>query len=294
MTLKLFIEPYGDNVWTEEIVNNISHIPTSKDDCDFIVSSQIPWGITDSNFIQRVLNSYSSEIKHALVFLVSDYNEPFDIPTNVLLFRTGMYKSKKKSNEYLLPYIAAKSDLHNHIQFESIPKRGLHPTIGFCGSIASHPSRLQYINKLKMCPGIKKNFILKNEYWGGNPHNMNVISEFIKNVRDNYFTLTTRGTGNWSSRFYQVLYLGRIPVYINTDCVLPFEDKINWRDIIVYCDSPNELNDKIMQFWNTKDIQHTQNICRDIFNTYLSIEGWCRTITNDILIPLKQKDSLST
>jgi hypothetical protein len=293
MSLKLYIEPYGNNNWTEQIVNNIPHIPTTKDDCDYIVSSKLPWGITDSGFIQQVLNSYKNESKNVLLFLTSDYNEPFEVPSNILFFRTGMYKSQKKPNEYLLPYIGAKAELLNHVQMDAMPKRGIHPTVGFCGSIASHPSRLQYINKLKMHPGIKKNFILKNEYWGGNPHNPNIVAEFIKNVRDSYFTLSTRGTGNWSSRFYQVLYLGRIPVFINTDMVLPFEDKINWRDIIVYCDSPNELNDKIIQFWNTKDIQHAQNVCKDVFNNYLSVEGWCRTITNDILVPLKQKASVN-
>jgi len=288
MTLKFYIEP-SEYTWTDPILSNIPHSLASKENCDFIFSRKISWGDTNATFIQDILNSYAAETKVVLVFLTSDYNEPFDIPPNVLFFRTGMYKSQKKTNEYLLPYIYAKGELLNHIPFDPLAKRGIQPVVGFCGSIASHPSRLKYINKLKMHPGIKKNFILKNEYWGGNPHNPNVVAEFIKNIRDSYFTLSTRGTGNWSARFYQVMYLGRIPVIINTDMALPFEDRIDWGNVIVYCNSENEINDKILQFWNTKDIITAQNVCKDIYNRYLSIEGWCKIITDEVLIPLKPK-----
>jgi hypothetical protein len=293
MTLKLYIEPGGE-AWIDRIVSNIKHTSSTKEECDYIVSRKISWGNTDASFIQGVLNSYAAESKKVLIFLVSDYNEPLDVPQNILFFRTGMYKSHKKQNEYLLPYIEAVSDLINHVPLDALQKRGTQPIIGFCGSIVSHPSRIQYINKLKMSPRIKKNFVLKTEYWGGNPHNNNIVAEFIKNIRESYFTLTTRGTGNWSARFYQVLYLGRVPVLVNTDIVLPFEDRINWRDIIVYCDSPEELNDKIMQFWNTKDIVSAQNACKDIYNRYLSIESWCKIITDEVLIPLKPKTNVST
>jgi hypothetical protein len=84
-----------------------------------------------------------------LVFLISDYNEPLDVPANILFFRTGMYRSHKKPNEYLLPYLAATADLLNHVPLDPLPKRGVNPHVGFCGSITTHPSRLNYINKLK-------------------------------------------------------------------------------------------------------------------------------------------------
>jgi hypothetical protein len=293
MLLKFYVEP-DESHWTDIILDNIAHIKISKEDSDFIFSRKLKWGVINYSSIQEVLNSYRDESKRVLIFLISDCNEPFDIPPNVLFFRTGMYKSQKKSNEYLLPYLGAKSDLLNHVPLDPLLKRGVNPHVGFCGSITSHPSRVGYINKLKMHPGIKKSFILKSEYWGGNPHNPNIVAEFVKNIRETYFTLSTRGTGNWSARFYQVMYLGRIPIVINTDLVLPFEDRIDWNNVIVYCNSENELNDKILQFWNTKDIVSAQNTCKDIYNRYLSIEGWCKIITDEVLIPLKPKTDICT
>jgi hypothetical protein len=287
MSLKLYIEPYGENVWTDEIIKHIPHIASSIDECNYIVSSKIPWGCINIGYIQEVLYSYKDCNKKVIVFLVSDFNEQFDVPTNILFFRSGMYKSQKKPNEYLLPYIYAINDMKGVSPFPPMPKRGMHPIVGFCGSILSHTSRVQFTNKLKMNPGIKKNFILKTNYWGGNPHNVNVINEFINNIRDTYFTLSTRGSGNWSARFYQVLYVGRIPIVVNTDIVLPFEDRINWRDIIVYCDSENDLVPNINTFWQTKDIVQAQIRCKEIYDTYLDTEKWCKIITDEILIPNK-------
>ena len=244
MSLKLYIESL--NTWIQSIIQYIPHIPSPIEDCDYIISTKIEWGSTNIQLIQNVLNSYN--YKKAIVFLVSDYNEPFDIPNNVLLFRTGLYKSQQKSNEYLLPYPCPKSDLKNEPPFDPLPKKGLKPVVGFCGSIISHPSRVQYINRLKQTPNIKKNIVIKTEYWGGKPHETDIVKEFIDNIKNSYFTLSTRGTGNWSARFYQVLYLGRIPLVINTDLVLPFEDRINWGAAIVYCDSENDIENNLKNF----------------------------------------------
>ena len=57
--------------------------------------------------------------------------------------------------------------------------------------------------------------------------------EFIRNILSSDYTLCFRGSGNYSLRFYETLCLGRIPLFINTDCKLPFEDEINWRDMFM-------------------------------------------------------------
>ena len=41
------------------------------------------------------------------------------------------------------------------------------------------------------------------------------------------FTFCYRGAGNFSYRFYETLMMGRIPILVNTDCVFPFEDKVD-------------------------------------------------------------------
>ena len=285
MSLQLYIEPYGNNGWTAGIIQHIPHTVTTMDDCDYIVSSKIPYGTINHTIVQEALQSYKEVHKKVIVFMLSDLNEPFDVPDNVLFFRAGMYRSHRKPNEYLIPHIWSADGLGD--RFEPLQKRTIHPLVGFCGTMTSHPCRVQHINKIQMAPDIKKKFIIRSEYWAGKPHDTQVIKEFVNNIKDTHFTLSSRGVGNWSARFYQVLYLGRIPIVVDTDIVMPFEDKINWRDLIVFCDSENDLVNHIKQFWSTKDIVHAQMKCKEIYDTYLTPENWCNLITNDILIPMK-------
>lgn len=275
--LKLYIEP-GENIWIERIIKHIPYIESTIEDCDYVVSSKIPYGCINVQLIQETLLSYT---KRAIIFLLSDYNEPFDVPTNVLLFRAGMYKSKKKPNEYLIPYIWSEDGL------DSLPpliKRTHQPLVGFCGTHTSHPCRMGHLNKINMAPDIRKKFIIRNEYWAGKPHDKQVIADFVQNIKETYFTVCSRGAGNWSDRFYKVMFLGRIPIVINTDLVLPFEDKINWRDIIVYCDSENDIANNIRKFWK-KDIVQAQLKIKEVYETYLKPEKWCKIITDEILLP---------
>ena len=290
MTLKLYIEPYGENIWTQRIIEHIPHTLAQIEDCDYIVSSKIPYGCINPTLIQESLNSYkesnnknNTKNKKVIVFLLSDYNEPLDIPELVLLFRAGLYKSHKKPNEYLIPYIWTEDGIGT--TFSPLPKRTHQPLVGFCGTMTSHPCRFQHINRLNMVPDIRKKFIIRTDYWAGKPHDNQVVNDFIKNIQETYFTLCSRGAGNWSARFYQVLYLGRIPIVVNTDLILPFEDKINWRDIIVFCDSENNIANNVRNFWRNKDIVQAQLKCKEIYDTYLAPNKWCKLIAEDILIP---------
>lgn len=290
MSIKLFIEPIEDKKWLELILDNMPHTITSVNECDYIFSTKIQMGCMDVQVIENALRSYKDIQKKVLVFLISDYNDIIEFPNNIILFRTGLYKSKRKQNEYILPYIWCLNELKTPHDLPVLPKRTIKPTIGFCGYISSHPSRPHQINKIKMSPDIKSNFILRTEFWGGNPFNQSIINDFVKNIKDNHFTLCCRGTGNWSIRFYQVLYLRRIPVVVNTDLLLPFEEKINWKEIIVFPDNENDLPNSIKFFWATKDIEQAQHRCKEIYEQYFTPEMWCKIITNEILIPLKEKN----
>jgi hypothetical protein len=57
---------------------------------------------------------------------------------------------------------------------------------------------------------------------------------FWRNVLNNDYTLCMRGGGNFSYRLYEVLAAGRIPLFINTRCVLPLQDEIDWRKHCVW------------------------------------------------------------
>lgn len=56
-----------------------------------------------------------------------------------------------------------------------------------------------------------------------------VRAAFWSNIFNSDYTLCIRGGGNFSYRFYEVLAAGRIPLFVNTRCVLPFDNEIDWR-----------------------------------------------------------------
>jgi hypothetical protein len=57
-------------------------------------------------------------------------------------------------------------------------------------------------------------------------------SEFFQNIYENLLTVCIRGFGNYSVRFFQTLAMGRIPVFIESDSVLPFESQIEYNKML--------------------------------------------------------------
>jgi hypothetical protein len=61
----------------------------------------------------------------------------------------------------------------------------------------------------------------------------NQRQEFLDNLLRNPYALCVRGADNYSWRLYEALSLGKIPVLIDTGCLLPMEDEIDWDNFIL-------------------------------------------------------------
>ena len=59
-----------------------------------------------------------------------------------------------------------------------------------------------------------------------------------------------RGAGNFSVRLYETLAMGRIPVFVNTDCIIPLENAIDWKAHVVWVemDEIDKIIDKVLSF----------------------------------------------
>ena len=103
--------------------------------------------------------------------------------------------------------------------------------------------------------------------------------EYINNIVDSDYTLCYRGAANYSLRLYETLCLGRIPLFINTDCVLPVEADIDWTGIAIWVED-NELDildKKIMEFHHSmtnSQFREKQKLCRETWVKFLSKEGF--------------------
>ena len=78
-------------------------------------------------------------------------------------------------------------------------------------------------------------------------------SILIYSVINSEYTLCYRGAANYSLRFYESLCLGRIPLFINTDCMLPFEDRVHWKDVCLWVEEHNlkYIGDALLQKINS-------------------------------------------
>jgi hypothetical protein len=105
--------------------------------------------------------------------------------------------------------------------------------------------------------------------------------EFVENIVDSDYVLAARGDGNWSMRFYEALCLGRIPVVVDTDIVLPYDFLLPWRDYCVWIDrgDVDEIGERVMTFHERLtdgEFADLQRACRRLWEEHLSPLGFFR------------------
>mgnify|MGYP002654999873 CR=1 FL=1 len=137
---------------------------------------------------------------------------------------------------------------------------------------------LHSVRKSKL---IQTDFILRSHYKGGASSvadSLRVEEDFYQNIASNLFTLCIRGMGNYSVRFYQTLAMGRIPVLIDTDSLLPFSDQLDYRDLIVSVPYAQRFRTDhyILSYLEGKtpeDLREIQRRCRNLWLENFQLSG---------------------
>ena len=141
------------------------------------------------------------------------------------------------------------------------------------------------MERIKDTHGISSNFILRKSFAEGlRSNDLNARLSFIDNITNNDYTFCMRGGGNYSLRFYETLCLGRIPLFINTNCVLPFEGKIDWKNLCLWVDESDldRIGEKIIDFHSSitnKEFKERQSYAREVWEKYLSKKGFTEQLS---------------
>ena len=191
-------------------------------------------------------------------FRANDDPTPANPPWGVV-YRTSLYRSRLTPRERAMPSFT--EDLLRECGSTVVPRRkGERPSVGFCGHVGSAKDRLvenvigilrgnrdkaigmslrqRALEHLRKSPRVDTSFIPRTQIWGGAAtgsaewdaeRRTAVRREYLDNILGNDYCLSLRGKGNYSFRLYEIFAMGRIPLFIDTDCVLPFEDEIDWR-----------------------------------------------------------------
>ncbi|MCK7589893.1 glycosyltransferase family 47 protein [Subsaxibacter sp. CAU 1640] len=231
------------------------------------------------------------------VLIVNNGDFGYKIPDfkNVLVLRQGGDRSKFPSNHVGLP-VFIKDPLPKWFNRSSTITRTYTetPTVGFCGQVNSSilnaiketfkvvyrnigyalgfrmqlPQpiistsylRYRFLKSLENSSLVKTNFIYRKKHGGGIDFHRSashIAKEFFENIVASDYVLCYRGAGNFSVRFYETLALGRIPVLINSECILPLSDSIDWKRHVVWVETNERhiIAQKVFEFHKTLDEQ---------------------------------------
>ncbi|MFA6922795.1 MAG: exostosin family protein [Bacteroidales bacterium] len=270
-----------------------------------------------------LINLANEKNKKIIVFYYDDDDKDIGLE-NSIVFRTSLNKSKQRtanSINFAMPSWREDIKVINFKDNYFLSKKEEKPKIGFRG--CSQPIDALEIFKKKLKNNInrvsykisKKCLLHEKWYYDGYKfradalkilkNNDKINSDititsmfgdkkltmsqnkkmFIDNIINNNYVLCTRGGGNYSYRFYETIICGRIPVFINTDCVLPYDFCIDWKKYVVWVEE-NEINkiDKILlDFHNSISDEEFLNLqlnIRKLYEEYISPSGFINNIHN--------------
>ncbi len=261
--------------------------------------------------LKALISNAKNHKKPIWIYTGGDYGFTFN-DEQVYNFRLGGFKSKLNSKTILLPSFINDPYLENIKEdFVALKKQEL-PKIGFVGHATTglmkyfkefkkyleinlqrifgnkfadyqpfYPSsikRLKCLNQFKLDKNVDSNFILRGKYRAGvktSEDRERTTKEFYQNIFESPYTFSMRGNGNFSVRLYETLAVGRIPVLLDTDCLLPLNNKIDWKKHCVIIKKKDEelIPQKLIEFHNKiseKDFETLQIINRDLWVNYLT------------------------
>ena len=142
--------------------------------------------------------------------------------------------------------------------------------------------RMRALSILESSPALDTNFIRRKLYKGGprtEKDRERLSKEFFDNILDTDYTVCVRGRGNFSVRLYETLSMGRIPVFIDSDCVLPFDRQIDWKEYCVWVDRRelHLLPQKVLEFHarlSDSAFEELQIRCRQLWVDRLTFYGF--------------------
>ena len=139
--------------------------------------------------------------------------------------------------------------------------------------------RSQALFILAKSQDVQCNFLIRDVLHHTEKLTLSQREQFVDNMLNSDYILCTRGGGNFSYRLYETLSCGRIPVLINTDCELPFEDWIDWKQYCVWVEEEDlpHIGTRIREFHDRLTAQQFQDLqmkCRNLWLEWLSPQGF--------------------
>lgn len=271
--------------------------------------------------LSMILGEAQRAGKPVLIDGSGDLEYPIEVPNSVIL-RVSQYRYRTQSNEITVPFPT--EDLVDAFfdgELQLREKQDV-PSVGFTGW-ASLPLKARIKTELKELPitlagitdakrgaerkglffreralralsktsGITQNFTARPTYSGHVKTITGNVSdnrrEFVETLANSDYALAVKGDANSSVRFYEALSMGRIPLFLDTACVLPLEDKLNYRDFCVFIDwkETDQIGEKLLEFHRSctpEQFKDMQQKARDAYRNYLRIDAFSSSLSDTL------------
>jgi hypothetical protein len=225
----------------------------------------------------------------AYAFISGDYGKVHPPFSKIIYYRMGGFKKQLNRNNQAF-FFVLNDQLKRIFNQDNIflREKQVKPTVGFCGHATGFIPKLIYeklklarvnferilagdfqfeplfssaferwkiLNLIDNSKEINSNFILRGRYRAGavtEEEKLKTTLQYYNNIINSDYVVCIRGSGNFSVRFFETLMMGRVPVFINTDCLLPLENKINWKNQVVWVEwnDRKKIAEKILDFHN--------------------------------------------
>jgi hypothetical protein len=261
--------------------------------------------VATASELEIQLGRLSSREKRCIFFYGNDDAAPIPVTApNVTLFRTSLFASAQLPHERAMPALCDDLLAHTGGKLAERPWSKV-PSVGFCGFVGSPLKRFGYralrqhekseglvlreraLAALERSSVVRTEFVRRSSFWGGSmsrfhfdpARQQDARGEFVQNLLGTDYALCVRGKGNYSYRLYEVLSAGRIPVFVNSDCVLPFEGRIDWKRHAVWLErcELESAADRVLRFHQAlgpAGFSELQRKNRDLWEEWLSPEGF--------------------
>jgi hypothetical protein len=281
-----------------------------------VVVIPVDWSLikTNPSLRSRVESMTQAAValgKPVICFYWSDDTDPVPLP-GVSVYRTSFYASTKQAHEAAMPSWSEDFlETYSAGTLTPCPWTAT-PSVGFCGmatwgwkdqtkllwhrlrhgakwALHNDPNigryyRIQALNRLAADSRLNTRFICHTQFFAGTQNApgaaaQNARAQYVENMFQSDYVLCVRGFGNFSYRFYETLSAGRLPLFVNSDCVLPCDDVISWQDAFPWIEVEDlETISSQLYEWHThhhgEAFHAKQQKIREIWEQWLAPEAF--------------------
>lgn len=313
--------PYATQTYEYGFDSEYFDLVSSVHDAEYILIPHDYWQIQKHHpeLLEQMIKEAQDAGKFILVDASGDAGGKIKVPNSRIL-RINQYRYDLPQNEITVP-VPCEDLLESHCGGQiTLREKGKIPVVGFVGwGRLSFKQRVRTLAKelprrflsllirryvvyrkgvfwrekairiFERSPKVKTNFIIRESYSGnirtlvGDP--VKNRKEFVRNIVESDYTLVVRGDANAATRFYETLALGRIPVVIDTECMFPLEDRINYRQFCVFInytdiDKAPEILADFHKKLSPEEFLAMQQKARYIFREYLRYDAFSKHLVH--------------